>query len=151
MAEYFIILKEKFEILKEIPKQNIRFYHMRSIRNFIFHFNEIKSPNDKLYVFNYIDGYLDFVIENGIYDIHECRDLFIKYIYPVGKFYMRNLKFSGFIKWYVIVLYILIMYAILTFFSAGIVFMILGYGIISFFTIEMVVKVLQKRIYGFSW
>lgn len=151
MSDYFMILKEKFEILKKMPKQNIRFYHMRSIRNFIFHFNEIKSPNDKVYVFNYMDAYLDDVIENGIYNINECKDLFNKYLYPVGKFYMQKLKFAIFLKWYVIALCILSMYAILTFFSTGIFFTILGYGIILFFIVEMVVKILQKRIYGFSW
>ncbi len=145
------ILKDKYLKLKQMNKENRRFYHFKSVRNFIIHFHEIATPHDREIIFNLLNGYLDEVIENDILDIYECQEVFTNYIKPVGKYFTEKLKFVVFFKWYTILFYILSFYAILTFFSANSFFFISGFGVILFFMLEMFIKIYQKRIYSFSW
>jgi hypothetical protein len=151
MDNLFTSLDNKYKLLKTMNLANRRFYHLKSIRNFLRHFNEINNYHEKTYVYNLLNEFLDIVIKDGISNYAECRDLSIKYISPVGRLYARKLRFAIYFKWYTISFCIISMYLLMSFFSAHWIIQLLGYGIIIFFIIEMLIKINQKRIFGICY
>lgn len=87
-------IQNKFErFLEEMPfKRN--FYHLNSIRNFIIHFSELSNANDKEIVAQMLIDYLDLITETDIDNPKEAKEIFLTFVYPIGKIYKKKVGFK---------------------------------------------------------
>jgi len=147
-AKNLSVIYRSFLLLK---KPNKRFYHIKSVENFIFHFDETSQTLEKENIFNLLKNYLDHINENDISDIIECREKFEKFIYPVGKYFEKNCKFIIFVKLYISIFYLAVICSVLYFFNSNVYFYLCAIAAVLIFYGYTYLKIRNKRIYGFSW
>ena len=147
--------KQKIQFkLDELRNQNNiikRFYHFRSIQNFLYYFDDIESGQLKEKVYSILIEYLDLVKSEPIEDIHQCIILFDEYIRPVGTLYENAFKFMPVISLWVLIFWAIVLSAILYMFnlSMGFYFVI---GILFFgYFFYFLKKKWGKRVYGLKW
>lgn len=144
-------LQNKFNDLKLARDSNQKFYHFRSIENFIYHFDDVGSLELKEKIYSILMEYLQKVIEDPIENLEECTSLFDDYIRPVGNLYERALGFMPMIRIWVIIFWVIPLMIIVYALNLSIIF----YGIIGvlflsyYFYIRK--KRIEKKIYGLEW
>ena len=83
------IVVEKYRyIITQMPEKK-RKYHLKSIHNFLIHFEELTLDSDREIVFETLNEYLEFISVNTIDSNNECKKLFYEYIRPVGLIYQK--------------------------------------------------------------
>ena len=127
-----------------------RFYHFRSIQNFILSFDKLDSKEKEKVYFNLME-YLDVVKKDPITNMHQCADLFTEYIRPVGSLYENSYGFMPNISWWIIIFWAIFSFGILYVFNLSIIFyIIIGVFFISYY-IYILKKRIEKKVYGLGW
>lgn len=128
-----------------------RFYHLRSIENFIYFLDVIEDTQLKEKVYLILIEYFDVVKNEPIQDIHHCTKLFDEYIRPIGSVYEENVGFMPMIHAWVIIFWGVLLFVILYMFSLPLVFYYLIGGGLLFYYGYVFKKRLQQKVYGFKW
>ena len=127
-----------------------RFYHFRSIQNFILSFDNLDC-NQKEKVYLILIEYLDVVKKDPITDLHQCADLFNEYIRPVGQLYENNVDFMPNISSWIIIFWAIVLFGILYMFNLSIVFYLIIGIFLSSYYIYVLKKRKEKKVYGLEW
>jgi hypothetical protein len=93
-------LEEKYnQLINSIDKNKKRYFHLRTVKNFILHFFEIKNDNVKSWIFKNLNEYLlesKSCLES--IDGIRSRELYVKYLDKVADYYRENLQFTLYIS-----------------------------------------------------
>jgi hypothetical protein len=145
------IIQSKLDELKNQIDIQKRFYHFRSIQNFIYFFDKLKSSERKEKAFFTLNEYLDIVKSEPIEDINQCIFLYTKYIKPIGSLYEDEFNFMPAISFRTVLFLVIIFYGVFYLFNLPVVFYVF-IGIILFgYYFYFLKKKLQKRVYGLKW
>ena len=87
------ILGRYNSIIEVLNKDQRKYIHHKSLRNFILHLDELESVGYRNNIERKIDDYLDFIEQNANeIDRHYTATLFADYIFPIGEVY-KKIKF----------------------------------------------------------
>ena len=89
--EYSIeTLEENFKKLSSSILTNRKYFHLQTVKNFIQYFPAIKNNNDRLWVLNNLNDYLENCTShiNSI-DRYTSSILYMKYLDKIGDFYRK--------------------------------------------------------------
>lgn len=88
------LVKIKNEVMELQMGLNRRYLHLRSVDNFIFHFDEIENEADKEWIYTTLTNYLLFCkqIDEDI-DTKMGNQLYYEFLDKVAQYYRYHLKF----------------------------------------------------------
>jgi|LakMenEpi03Aug12_release.lakeMendotaPanAssembly.Ray.scaffolds.fasta_scaffold34415_4 hypothetical protein len=86
-------LEDKLDHLYTNLQSREKYYHLKSVKNFISNIDHIQNEKDKILAYNILLTYLDIVNENGIFSNKESRKVFIDYIEPLGLIFKKHMKY----------------------------------------------------------
>lgn len=81
--------------LSTIPKK-VKYYHLHTIKNFIFHFHKLKDRRSRAFVYYQLSTYLIAVREENELDKYVSINLYNKYLATVGHIYIRYADFTNY-------------------------------------------------------
>lgn len=128
-----------------------RFYHFRSVQNFIYFFDELENTQLKEKTYLILIEYLSLVKNEPIEDIHQCTMLFDEYIRPVGSLYENACGFMPVIRLWVLIFWGVFLFGILYMFNLSITFYCIIGLILSGYYFYFFKKKLEKKVYGLKW
>ena len=147
-------LKETLEIeLDEVLQQPLnkkKYYHYRSIDNFLFYLDQIENKDEKEKIFSILYEYLE-ILKTTIIDRGESITLFNKYIRPVGKFYEKSFHFMPVFGVLAAGFWILLFSLIQYMFKLTPLFYLFTVLPILLYYLYCLRKTLDKKVYGLMW
>lgn len=151
MEDFKSILEDKLNYIIVFCTGKLKYYHYKTIKNYIFYLDKIPNKEDKEKIFEILNEYLE-LIKN---EPNPTRDLAIEYfqnyIQPVSRFYENYFDFAPMLNLWIAIYWILIICGIeymLHFYS--LVIMITCLLIFSYFLFIHFNK-LKRKVYGFMW
>jgi len=128
-----------------------RYFHVKTIENLIFHFEEIKTENDKNWVYETLVEYFKMCSEYvPSIDRETSKNLFNEYLDKITDYYHNNLGFVILMNRAIVYLvYFLILSLCYYFFNFYVVIVVASlfiYQIIRAFK-----KYREKQVYGLFW
>ena len=138
--------------LKDVlDSRHKKYYHLNSIENFLFHFNNLNNDNREI-VLQLLIQCFNYYKTHSIRDIYESLDVFQRYLKPIGKIYELQLGFSIFIKPWLFLLYIIPGYVLVYYlFDNNHIILYFFSLIVLSFIIYFFVKLSNKKLYAFLW
>lgn len=144
-------LEEKLNEVMGQPFIKRKYYHHRSIENFIHFFNKVSSVQEREKIFFILNEYLDAVKQEPVEDASASLDLFNEYIRPIGKIYEEDFDFMPMINLWVICFWIAVAFlAIYTFNLSFIFYLITGIPLLAYY-LFVLKKRISKKVYGCMW
>lgn len=144
-------LQNKLNAINDLENINKKYYHLRSIGNFIYHFDDLGNIELKEKVYLILLEYLEIVKENPIENLQECTALFDDYIRPVGDFFEHSSGFMPMISNWVIIYWIIFFCLLFFAFNLSIIFYaVIGALFLSYY-FYIRKKKAENRIYGLGW
>ena len=72
-----------------------KYFHLHTVRNFIYHFEKIMNKDAQTWIFKNLDDYID-NCENYIdtMDRDISKELYMEYLDKIGDYYRANLNFT---------------------------------------------------------
>ena len=150
--EIFKMKEEINQLAKNLSSSDKKYYHLRSIKNFLYNFDELADAESKQYVKGLLTECIDYYQCHSISNIFESLDVFQKYLKPVGQVYERQLNFSIMIKPWLFTLYVLIgvLFVYIVFDNdpvAIIIFLLIMLSFVIYFGL----KFSKRKLYAFLW
>ena len=124
-------------IQSKYQDKKMRFFHLKSVKNFIVHFNSIKDKRKKEFVYTKLYNYLSII--SDMEDISEMdrttgKAFYDEYIEPVSGIYVRYARFSPYPGAKVLIFIFLIVFSLLLLIGAAYyVYLIVGFIFIFLF------------------
>jgi hypothetical protein len=83
------------QLLSVAPNNKKKYFHFKTLNNFIYHINEIKNPTDLDWIYHSLIDHINAVMEfsNDI-DVTIGYRLYEEYIIKIAGYYSKNLRFS---------------------------------------------------------
>lgn len=142
-SEYKKKLQDYYdEITKGIYSKDLKHYNLRSIKNFIIHFDKL-FEEDKSEAYQRINSYLDLVKESNSIEVRKNTvEMYNEIIYPIASDYYFRLGFAPYARWVVIYAMLAIILLILFLVEASLIW----YTIVLLAFIAHHCWVLQKKL-----
>lgn len=148
-------LKETMRIVfSKIPKQQWRFFHKKSLENFVYYLPKIKGRTEKEEIIQAINNYLS-VIDTDFQeqiDMSLGKELFETYLYPVARNYEWRQGFIPIssIRGLIFLVPLILFFLWLIYLVNEYAFYILG-GTLLLYIFRMIVKIKQRKAYGLGY
>jgi len=139
------------ELSNSITATDRRYFHLQTIENLIFHFDEIKTENDKNWVYNGLVIYFNKCAELvPSIDRETSRNMYYDYIDNITDYYYKNLGFSLLTNRSIVYLiYFIVLVLCFIFFNYYVVLFAA-----SFFVFRIIVlfkKYKDRKVYSLWW
>lgn len=139
------------ELSNSITATDRRYFHLQTIENLIFHFDEIKTENDKNWVYNGLVIYFNKCAELApSIDRETSMNMYYDYIDNITDYYYKNLGFSLLTNRSIVYLiYFIVLLLCLIFFNYYVVLLAA-----SFFVFRIIVlfkKYKDRKVYSLWW
>jgi hypothetical protein len=130
-----------------ISRNKWKYFHSKSVENFIFHLNKIKDKEKRELSYRILHDYLQITsaMDESELDISSGEDLYRQFLTPLIPIYIRYQRFITFATWDV-QLYILITLVVL-FLVAGVNLIYLALLVIIF-KLRQLFKRRKRRVFG---
>ena len=139
------------EVSNSIELSKRRYFHVHTIENLIFHFDEIRTENDKKWVYETLLSYLTVCVEIApSIDRRIGEEIFYGHIDKLTDYYFSNVGFSLVLNrelvYSIYISVIILCYFIFNF------YIVIGMTLLfSFMTLRTFKKYKEKRVYGLFW
>ena len=136
-----------------IPKNKWKFFHKKSIDNFISYLPKIKSESDKEEIAVVINNYFKSVENIHFEEIDIClsQDLFRIYLMKLNNKYNLNYYFVPIFTWDVVAIFLFAVIGLCYIFSYNIYILSTIVTIVSLYTGRIIIKMIQGKVYGFQY
>jgi len=134
-------LINQYEKILEKPKSDDRFYHIKSVANFINNFSQLKDTS-KIKANNILNEYLNYAFENSIENIEDGVFIFNTYIKPLGEIYKSDCNFLHYIKTWLVAFYCIIGAAVFSLLFKNYYWLVV---IISFLTFMFITVYIKRK------
>ncbi len=140
-----------WDLRSKSTSSETKYFHVNTIENLIAHFQQIKTENDKNWVYESLVEYFEQCSEYlPSIDRQISKDLFYTYIDKLTDYYQSNLGFTMLINRAVVYgVYILAILICYIFFSWYVLVGVICF--IIFQTIRTYKKFKAKQVYGLFW
>jgi hypothetical protein len=142
---------EKYQYLKSEMPHKRKYYHLKSIKNFIDHLNEFVSISDKKVAEELLSNYLEFVIHKEKINQGEAKKIFVNHILPIGKLYSYHLNFSFILQFSSVVFFGLLLVFLLFLFGTPYMILFFLVLLILIYLINRYRKLKSGRVYGYDF
>ena len=90
-----LTISEKFQLVITLyPKSKLKYIHYKTVRNFIFHFEDLNDGFQKNEIAKSLNEYMELLSQSAIIDnAIEAREIFQKYLQPIGIIFEEQLNF----------------------------------------------------------
>jgi hypothetical protein len=145
------IITEKYELIVSASNQKRAYYHLNSVRNFIIHYNNFASQNEKSMMADLLNNYLDFITTKDEITQQEAKNIFHEYIQPIGLFYTKRLNFNLYTSPSTYIIFII--FSFITFFilKFSLVVYIVTLLLLLVFYLPSYLKLRKNKVYGFNF
>jgi hypothetical protein len=145
-------LESELERYKKNLGANKKYYHLNSIGNFFFHFDNLRDDESKQFVIDSLTACFAYYEEHRIDNISDSMKTFQQYLIPVGKIYQKQLGFFVFTKPPMMLLLITSGYSISYFvFKNNLIFFTTYTILVLAFIGYSGFKFSQRKLYAFCW
>jgi hypothetical protein len=146
-------LKTKWENIwsKFSDSENMRYLHMKSVDNFIYHLNSLpKKKLIKANAYNSVSNYLNLIREIDVSEMNRqhSEELFNTYLAPVGWNCTNTIGFIIYPRLYVIMIFYFVVLLALMLFEAGWIPHLIAFLFFVSMYIRREIKKKQKKVYG---
>jgi hypothetical protein len=119
ISEQQRFLWQKRAILENLVQKEKRMYfHLNSLNNFIYHFNEITNFEDREWVFKRIINYIDEALRlTHLINLDSSKTIYKTYLEKIAKYYENYLGFTMHVYLWIITIMYLIVFAIIAYFT----------------------------------
>ena len=96
-------LNNYFDVVnRKISEENLKFYHLKTIKNFITHFDKLR-PSDTEEAFESLVTYFEAVDQIGAFEAKETtKEIYQQLVYPIALDYYIKIGFVVYARWQVI-------------------------------------------------
>jgi hypothetical protein len=151
MGDLKMNLESKLKVALSFSNGKLKYYHYRSVNNFIFHLNNIKNETDKEKIYLLINEYLDIIKNEPNPDRNVAINFFENYVRPVGKYYEDDFNFVPMFSLWIASFWIITFLFIEYIFNLPFVVMFMTGFLIFIYYIYILVKRMNNKVYGFMW
>ncbi len=139
------------ELNNSIGINEKKYFHLQTIENLIFHFERVKTENDKNWIYETIVVYFKRCSEiMTSIDRNTSKDLFYEHVDKVTDYYHNNLGFVLLInRTIVYLIYFLILLLCYIFLNFYVVIIVAS--LLMFQTFRVFKKYKEKMVYGLFW
>lgn len=130
---------------------NGKYYHMKSINNFIKYLGEFGSTHYKSKAIDLLNGYFDYVSSNGALTFEDGKYIYYTFIAPLGKIYSWNFKFFIHLDITSIILYIGGLFLLLFLIKVPIFIYLISLIICVVIYLPFHFKKKKSKVYGFNY
>lgn len=135
---------------KEIEGNKKKYYHFRSVSNFLFYTEMLNNKEDKAFVVEKLNGFTTYIENNRIDNVHDSLAMFKEYLKPIGEFYEKEFGFFVMIKPWILNIWI-ILFLIVFWVLQNRFYFIIFLIPVTLFCFYLAVKVYKKKVYAFMW
>jgi len=148
-SDFKVELKSKIIGLKEqLTLNEQRYFHINTVENYVFFLDEIKSNEDKIWVYTTLSQYfLDSANYTTSIDRKKSQELFLKYLDKLTDYYQTNFGFVLIINQTLFASFFLLLFLI-CYFILGIFFSLIPVTIYLLLTIRTYKKLKEKKVYS---
>jgi hypothetical protein len=144
-------IKFQIENLKNnISKSNRKFYHFRSVSNFLFYFDKVNNKEDRDFITEKLNGFLIYIGNNNVENVHQSLTLFNEYLKPIGELFEKIFHFFVMIEPWILNIGIGFVFIIFWLTNSITYFLIFLFPL-SLFCFYLGVKVYKRKVYAFMW
>lgn len=145
------LLKEYEDMLSRLKDNYKKYYHVNSVRNFIWHYDEISDLAAKRKIYDILISFFCEAKSKKVDDVYLSNDLFKNHLSVIGEYYEDNLKFVVYPKiWILTVWSLFVLLILLIVRLPNWVFLIYFTGLLIYITF-LIRKIYEKRVYTFLW
>jgi hypothetical protein len=129
----------------------VKYFHLKTVENFIFHFDGFKDRTKKRQIYATLTDYFDSIFAIDSIDARLSKELFDRYLFKIARLYDMYLKFIPYPKIDMVVLVLLGLFGCLYFISAPVYayFMTLSVFVVGSIFIRRKKK--SKKVYGYFY
>lgn len=135
---------------REVPKSRRKYYHFRSIYNFLFHIHNLNDVYEQDLVIKNINEFILSVEKEKIDNIQDSLAAFNKFIKPIGEIYERKLDFFVMIKPWILTIWIVFTF-LLVYLLKNTLLLILYFLFLSALCFYLGNKYSRRKLYAFMW
>lgn len=130
---------------------NERFYHLKSLTNFIAFIDKLNNASERERVYLLLSNYLDVVQQEPVEDVTMSMELFNEFIRPVGRLYEDEFAFMPMINLWVICFWMIVCFSVLYILNLSIiVYCIVGLPLLVYYG-YVFKKRIDKKVYGYLY
>lgn len=144
------ILEIKLDEVLQRSHNKKKYYHYRSIHNFLFYLDQIKKQQEKEKIFSILNEYLE-LLKIGVVNREESVTLFNQYIRKVGKFYEDNFQFMPAFGIFTTIFWSLFFSLIQYLFQLTLLFYLFTALPILLYYLYNLKKRINHKVYGLMW
>jgi len=127
-----------------------KFYHLKTVYNFIHHFNEIDRGSQEK-VGDLLFEYVDYISKNDVDSYKDAKSLFDNFLLPVGSIYKKQARFTYLIRPRSIVVYLVFLNVLFfTFRASNYPYLVLNAIVLPFLYL-MYTRSKTTRVFRFDW
>lgn len=149
------MLKNRYDLVfSKIPSQDWRFFHRKSVRNFIHFLPHIKGRSERVEIEALLNSYFDRIetLDSKQYNITVSMELFDNYVYPIAQKFEWRLGFVAISTFrglfFLFPLALCVVYFVRKL-SESVFFLFLF--IVVVYMIRLGHKASHKKVYGFGY
>lgn len=139
------------EVINVVELNKRKYFHVNTVENLIFHFDKIRTENDKNWVYENLLSYLTVCLKIGSSINKQIgEEMFYENIDKLTDYYYNNIGFSLLLNrelvYGIYILILIVCYFVFNF------YIVIGLAILfSFITIRTFRKYKEKKVYGLFW
>ena len=143
-------LNDKLRVLKNlIPEERKRFFHLNTVSNFIYHLDQIKTPDDRNWIQSTLLSYLDEAMANiNSMNMEVSKQLYKSSLEKLARYYDEYLGFTMIIYLWVIVFFYLVLTVIISFFLYPYIGILPVIAVFTYHMTYLYRKHKQKKLFG---
>jgi hypothetical protein len=145
------LITDKFNLIVETMPGKDKWYHLKSVYNFIQHFHEIENKELQQKVSSLLLHYLDYISENDVNSYDDAKMLFTDFLYPIGIIYKKHARFTYLLRPQSILIYLVFLNVLFLVFGANTYFFLSLNAIGLAVYILMYMKSKSTRVFRFDW
>lgn len=139
------------EFRKYNDKIKEKYFHLKSVDNFIFHFDGFKDKGKKRQIYATLTDYFDSIFTIDTVDARLSKELFDHYLFKIARLYDMYLKFIPYPKSDMMVVALLGLFGFLYLISASVYAYIVILGVFVAGSIFIRRKKRLKKVYGYFY
>lgn len=142
------LVTQMIQLNNSVEEHKRKYFHLKTIENLIFHFDDIRSESDKKWVYETLDEYFQKCsnLSTSI-DRRISKKLFFEFLDKVTDYYHSNLGFSILINRTVVYFIYVLLLILCHYFFAFYVLLSVA-GLFAFQIFISFRKFKQKKVYG---
>lgn len=151
MTDKKIFLENKLNDVMHSCTGNLKYYHYRTIKNYIYYLDKFYTEENREKIFEQINEYLDVLKNEPNPDRKAAIEYFNKYVKPISIYYAESFSFVSMIDFRIALFYMFGLFLLERFLQFSNIAIIISMSLIGVYLLFIFYKKMKKKVYGFMW